>query len=92
MTLETAKFPEIRFKSLRIEKTANDQWKVEGELFLHGVTRTVRLTAKRTGEAYSAHTVLKQTDFGIKPITVGGGLIKVKDEVDLDFQIFPQPL
>jgi len=43
---------------------------------------------KRTGDAYTAHTVLKQTDFAIKPVSVGGGLVKVKNEVDIDFQIF----
>ena len=90
MTLETVKFPEIRFRSTRIDKAADGQWKVEGELYLHGVTRTVKLTAKRTGDSYSTHTTLKQTDFGIKPITIGGGAIKVKDEVEIDFQIFPR--
>jgi len=90
-TLETKKFPEISFKSSRIEKVGDGQWKVEGDLSLHGVTKPVTLTVKRTGESYAAHTVLKQTDFGIKPITVGGGMIKVKNEVELDFQIFTHP-
>ena len=91
MTLETKKFPEIAFRSSRIEKLADGQWKVEGNLSLHGVTKLVSLTVKRTGDAYTAHTVLKQTDFGIKPISVGGGVIKVKNEVEIDFQIFPRP-
>ena len=90
MTLETKKFPEITFRSSRVEKLAEGQWKVEGDLSLHGVTKPVSLTVKQTGDAYTAHTVLKQTDFGIKPISVGGGLIKVKNEVEIDFQIFPQ--
>ena len=90
MTLETKKFPEITFRSSRIEKLADGQWKVEGDLSLHGVTKPVSLTVKRTGDSYTAHTVLKQTNFGIKPISVGGGLIKVKDEVDIDFTIFPR--
>ena len=90
MTLETLKFPEIRFRSTKIDKAADGQWKVEGELYLHGVTKAVKLAAKRTGDSYTAHTTLKQTDFGIKPVTVGGGVIKVKDEVEIDFQIFPR--
>jgi hypothetical protein len=88
MTLETAKFPTIAFRSSRIEKLADGQWKVEGDLSLHGVTRPVHLIVKRTGDAYTAHTLLKQTDFGIKPVSVGGGVIKVKNDVDIDFQIF----
>ena len=91
MTLETRKFPEIVFRSSRVEKLVEGQWKVEGELSLHGVTKPVSLTVKRAGDSYAAHTVLKQTSFGIKPISVGGGVIKVKDEVEIDFQIFPRP-
>jgi polyisoprenoid-binding protein YceI len=57
-------------------------------LSLHGVTNAVSLTVKQIGESYTTHTVLKQTDFGIKPISIGGGMIKVKNEVEIDFQIF----
>jgi polyisoprenoid-binding protein YceI len=92
LTLETKKFPQITFRSSRVDprvnKTGDGQWNVEGALSLHGVTKPVSLIVKRTGDAYTAHTVLKQTDFAIKPVSVGGGLVKVKNEVDIDFQIF----
>jgi polyisoprenoid-binding protein YceI len=90
MTLETKKFPEITFRSTSVERLSDGQWKVTGNLALHGVTKPVSLTVKRTGDSYAAHTVLKQTDFGIKPITVGGGMVKVKNEIEIDFQIFPR--
>src|ERR1051326_5604401 len=92
LTLETRKFPQITFRSSRVDSRANKsgdgQWEVTGDFSLHGVTKPISLTVKRTGEAYTAHTVLKQADFGIKPVSVGGGLVKVKNEVDIDFQIF----
>jgi len=88
LTLETKKFPQITFRSSGVIKTGDGQWKVEGALSLHGVTKPVSLAVKRAGEAYTARTVLKQTDFGIKPVSVGGGLVKVKNEVEIDFQIF----
>ena len=88
MTLEMKKFPEITFRSSRVQKLAEGQWKVDGDLSLHGVTQPVSLTVKQTGDSYTAHTVLKQTDFGITPISIGGGMIKVKNEVEIDFQIF----
>ena len=91
MTLETRKFTQITFRSSGISKLAEGQWKVEGDLSLHGVTKPVSLTVKRTGDSYVAHTALKQTTFGIKPISVAGGTIKVKDEVEIDFAIFPRP-
>ncbi len=89
MTLEVRKFPEIAFRSSRVDKVADGQWKVEGDLALHGVTKPVSLMVRESGASYSTRTVIKQTDFGIKPISIGGGMIKVKNEVEIDFQIFP---
>jgi hypothetical protein len=88
MVLETKKYPEIAFRSSRIERIADGQWKVDGDLSLHGVTKPVSLNVKQSGDSWTTHTVLKQTDFGIKPISIGGGMIKVKNEVEIDFQIF----
>jgi hypothetical protein len=91
MTLETKKFPEIAFRSSRIDKIGEGQWKVDGDLSLHGVTKPVSLTVKQSGESWTTRTVLKQTDYGIKPISIGGGTIKVKNEVEIDFKIFARP-
>jgi polyisoprenoid-binding protein YceI len=88
MTLEVMKFPQIAFHSSRVEKIGEGQWKVDGDLALHGVTKPVSLTVRQTGEAFTTRTVIKQTDFGIKPISIGGGMVKVKNEVEIDFQIF----
>src|SRR5579862_7883858 len=88
MTLETKKFPEITFRSSHVQKLADGQWKVDGDLSLHGVTKTISLTVKQAGEPYTTHIALKQNDFGITPLSIGGGMIKVKNEVELDFQIF----
>ncbi len=91
MTLEARKFPEIAFRSSRVDKITGGQWKVEGDLTLHGVTKPVSLIVRETSVSYSTRTIIKQTDFGIKPISIGGGMIKVKNEVEIDFQIFPGP-
>jgi len=88
MTLETKRFPEITFRSSRVQKMADGQWKVDGDLSLHGVTKAVSLSVKQEGDSWTTHTVLKQTDFGIQPLSIGGGVIKVKNEVNIDFQIF----
>ena len=91
MTLETAKYPRVEFHSTHVEKIGDGEWKVAGDLSLHGVTKPVAISVKRNGEAYVAHTVLKQTDYGIKPISVGGGMIKVKNEIEIEFQIYTRP-
>lgn len=88
MTLDANKYLQIVFRSSRVEKLTSGEWKVDGDLTLHGVTKPVSLTVKQTADEYIAHTLLKQTDFGIKPISIGGGMIKVKNEIELDFQIF----
>lgn len=89
MTLETRKFPKLWFVSQRVERSGAG-WKVEGTLTLHGVAKTVTLNVTKDGGAYISRTSLKQTDFGIKPVTVGGGMVKVKDQVELEFRIVPQ--
>ena len=91
LTLEPARYPEIAFASSHIEKIAEGQWKVDGTLSLHGVTKPVSVIVRRSGDAYAGHVIIKQTDFGIKPVSVAGGTIKVKNEVDIDFQIFARP-
>jgi polyisoprenoid-binding protein YceI len=91
MTLDTARYPEIAFRSTGVVKVAQGLFKVDGVLTLHGAAKPVSLIVKRDGESYTGHTVIRQTDFGIKPISLGGGMIKIKDPVDIDFQIFPRP-
>ena len=43
----------------------------------------------RAGAAWQATGTLKlkQTDFGIKPVTAGAGTVRVKDEVSVDFTL-----
>ena len=91
LTLDPAKYPEIAFESSHVEKIADGQWKVDGTLSMHGATKPVSVIVRRSGDAYTGHVVIKQTDFGIKPVSVAGGTIKVNNEVDIDFQIFAKP-
>lgn len=88
MTLDTKQYPEILFHSTRIEPAGAGQWRVQGELSLHGVTKPVNLTVARTGDGYAGDVMLRQTDFGIKPISMAGGAIKIKNEIDVAFQIY----
>jgi polyisoprenoid-binding protein YceI len=86
--LESARFPEIVFRSSSIEKQAEGRWRVEGELTLHGVTKSISLLVARSGDAYTGRTTVRQTDFGIKPVAALGGTVKVKNELELEFQVF----
>jgi polyisoprenoid-binding protein YceI len=88
--LESAKYPRISFRSSRVQKQSEGQWQVTGELTLHGAMKPVSVSVKRDGEAYTGHTVVRQTDFGIKPVTAAAGAVKVKNELEIDFRIFPE--
>jgi polyisoprenoid-binding protein YceI len=88
MTLDIARYPEIAFRFTRVEKVVGGRFKVDGVLTLHGAAKPVSVNVKRDGESCAGHTVIRQTDFGNKPISIGGGMIKIKDQVDIDFRIF----
>jgi hypothetical protein len=86
--LDAPKYPQIRFTSTRIEQTGPGRFQVSGKLELHGVTRQLEFPVSATDGHYTGKTKLKQTDFGIQPVSVGGGTVKVKDEVEIEFNVY----
>lgn len=88
-TLQTAKFPEITFRSTSVTGAA-PKVSVEGDLTIAGTTRPVTLDVdieEDGGEAVlTARTPVIQTEFGVKPYSKLGAL-KVKDQVDLKVTI-----
>ena len=85
--LDVAKFPTITFASTSIKPTASDRWSVSGTLTLHGRTQPITFTVTRADRRYRGEVVIKQRDFGIEPIRVAGGTVRVKDEVKVAFEI-----
>ena len=84
--LDVVHFPEIRFQSTRVEPKGPDHWIVHGNLALHGKDRPTAVEVTLKGDHYRGSAVLKQTAFGITPVTVAGGTVKVKDEVKIEFE------
>ena len=85
--LDSEKYPEIRFRSTSIDKAGDSKWKVAGELTLHGETHPVQATVNGGNRHYTGAAKFKQTEFGIKPVSVAGGSVKVKDELRIEFEI-----
>jgi polyisoprenoid-binding protein YceI len=85
--LDAARFPEIRFHSAVVEPLDADRWEVRGPVELHGQTHVIRLEVVREDGHYRGQTKLRQTDFGITPVSVAGGLVRVKNELAIDFDI-----
>lgn len=88
--LDVARFPSIHFRSTRVEAVAAGRWRVTGDLLLHGETRPLTVQVAGDHGHYTGTATLKQRDFGIKPVSVAGGTVKVKDEVKIDFDIVAQ--
>lgn len=93
--LEVSKYPEIVFKSTSVAATkigeGQYQARISGELTLHGVTRPLTINAQlefgdRVLRAKGAFS-LKQISFDIKPVSIAGGTIKVKDELKFTFDV-----
>jgi len=93
--LDAAKFPRIRFASTAVrakpEKDGQGDLEIDGTLSLHGVEKpvTVPLHLRRSAGELTAdgEVSLLQTDYGIKPVKVGGGTVRVKDKLKISFHI-----
>jgi polyisoprenoid-binding protein YceI len=93
--LDVTKYPEITLVSsgiTEVKKAANG-WELTlaGRLRLHGVEKPVRLPLRvrsDSGELRGQGELsLLQTDYGITPVKVGGGTVKVKDKLKIAFNI-----
>jgi polyisoprenoid-binding protein YceI len=93
--LEVKRFPEIAFESRQVSGMQLSESlyvaKIEGDLFLHGVTRPQTVSANMAPgddklRAYGEFSI-KQSDFKIRLVSVAGGALKVKDELKLAFDI-----
>lgn len=87
--LESESYPLISFRSTKIQKTGVTQWIVSGELTLHGQSRPILAGVRGTVEGYIGRSRIKQTDFGINPVSVAGGVVRVKNELEIQFQVVP---
>ena len=97
--LDVAKYPTIIFKSKKIEPSGSGQFKVTGDLTLHGVTKEVVLDVSdvtapikdpmgKTRAGAQASTKIDRKDFGINwsKVIDGGGLM-VGDEVAISIDV-----
>lgn len=94
--LETARFPEIVFQSTSITLTKINEVrykaKIIGDLTMHGVTRNglwIMPQMSLNGDELTAtgNFTLKQTDYGIKLVSIAAGALKLKDELKFTFNL-----
>jgi polyisoprenoid-binding protein YceI len=85
--LDAGHFPEIHFRSSAVEPKGTDRWLVTGDLDLHGQTHPVTIEVSLKDGLYRGSTTFKQTAFGITPVTIAGGTVKVKDAVKVEIEV-----
>jgi hypothetical protein len=85
--LDVNRFQWISFHSVAVQRLDAGGWLVRGELDLHGRIHGVLVNVKPVRGHYTGSVTVRQSDFGIVPISVAGGTVKVKDEIVIDFDI-----
>ena len=93
--LDVGKHSEIRFTSTGISSSPvgedTFQLRISGELALHGVKRQECISAQArfrdNGVQLTGKFALRQSDFKIKRVKALAGALKVKDELELAFDI-----
>jgi polyisoprenoid-binding protein YceI len=94
IVLETAKYPEITFRSTDVTGTLTGgqfKAKIGGDLSLHGVTRRIVIPAQVTlsGDTLraSGEFTVKRSDYKVKATSAVHGLVRVRDKLKFTFDI-----
>lgn len=92
--LQADQYPAVHLKSVAI----TGDWPVlvaDIAVTLHGVTRqqlvVLHVRHDATELTVTGSLVLRQTDFGIEPFSLFGGVLSVQDAVAIDFALSGQP-
>lgn len=86
--LDVAKYPSITFHSTNVDGASTNNWTVTGDLTLHGQTHPITLqVVRKDATHFSGSAVVTQTAFGITPIRIAGGTVRVKNDVKVTFDI-----
>jgi polyisoprenoid-binding protein YceI len=94
IVLETAKYPEITFRSTDVTGNLSGgqfEAKIGGDLTLHGVTRHIVIPAQVTlgGDTLRARGefTVKRGDYKVKATSAAHGLVRVRDKLKFTFDI-----
>ena len=96
---DVEKYPQLRFRSTRIEEVDADRYRVIGELTIRDVTREVTLDVEVGGKGkdpwgnerfgFIAKTAIDRKDFGLQwnqVLEAGGVLVGDRVDIELDVQ------
>ena len=84
--LDAGAHPEVVVRTLQ-QLGEGERRAVEVDISLHGVTRRQWFVAEVEGRRARGEVVIRQSDFGIQPFTVLGGLLAVQDALIVQFDL-----
>lgn len=99
---DVERYPIITFKSTRVERVGDQEFRVTGDLTIHGVTRSVTFDGEYSGQSnimggqragLSARTKINRKDFGLTYGTLveaTQGVVGELVTVELDLEVVPQ--
>ena len=97
--LDVESFPTLTFVSTQVAPVSQSDWKVTGDLTIHGVTKSVVLDVEFAGvetdpwnntkAGFSATAEIDREDFGLswnQPLAGGGVLVGKKVKIELEIE------
>lgn len=100
---DVEKFPTLTFKSTRVSDVKGDNFKLHGDLTIHGVTRPVTLDVTAEGRAkdpwggeragFTARTQIKRSDYGLTwnvALETGGFVVGDDIKINLEVELVKQ--
>lgn len=87
-SLDAGRYPEIRFAATDIAKN-DGGYRLTGVLQIHGKSRDhfIDVSTEDLGDSWrmSAESLVRQSDYGVKPYSLLMGSVRVADEVAVSF-------
>jgi len=95
---DVEKYPTLKFVSTKVEKTGDSEFKLSGDLTMHGATKPVTVDVEYGGRAkhpqmgervgFSARGAINRKDWGLtyNQVLDAGGLA-LSDKIELHFEI-----
>jgi len=100
---DVANFPEMRFKSTRVDQDGDDEGKLYGDLTIRGITKPVVLDIEYAGQAkspwgatsagFSAEASLNRKDWELtwnQALETGGVLVSDKIKIAIELELMQQ--
>ena len=95
---DAAQFPKITFKSTKVEPVGNNEYRVTGDLTIHGVTKQETFHAEYSGQlkdlygmqraGFSVKGTINRKDFGLNwNVALESGGVLVGDKVNIEIDL-----